>query len=265
MAFLSVGDNLSGIEIDITAGPMKYSSYTPKTIFTTTTGAYLYEWVGNMDALGLTLHLPDNLELPVYTPGTDSIPWSFEMPSDVGVIVNLDKEAIFYEYLERGSGSHVYGFDDDFNHVDITQLTRTRVTRCGSDANNVRVGTVNCPTVADFFVLSDNGFYCDIKLTGSIKYTPGSGLMDSAEITIPIIPGWLEAGESIAARNISIVAREDNTSFEYVLIPYNIRYSNGAVSFYVKGYKPNESISGTAKTVATYISVHIAGLFISGS
>lgn len=264
---LKLGVKMGGATLVLSGAASKPAGYTPKVIFVTDTGAYLTEddsFYSQSEIMGLVLYYNGTSET-IYNPETDSIPLSVTLPEDLGYITELDTAAVDYAYVERVVNEFIFAHTEDFSLVDITELKRIRVTRSGSDSNTVKVGTVNCPTVAEFFIISDTEFFCDIKLTGSIKYTPGGGLMDSAEITIPIIPGRLEAGESITARNISIVAREDGAAFNYILIPYDVRYADGEVSFYVKGYKPNDTISGTAKTVATYINVHIAGLFIPAS
>lgn len=264
---LKLGVKMGGATLVLSGAASKPAGYTPKVIFVTDTGAYLTEddsFYSQSEIMGLVLYYNGTSET-IYNPETDSIPLSVMLPEDLGYITELDTAAVDYVNVERVVNEFIFAHTEDFSLVDITELKRIRVTRSGSDSQSVTVGTVNCSALQEFFVISDTSFFDDIRLTGNIKYTPSNGLMDSPTITIPLIPGRLEEGESVTARTISVVARENNSTLEYILIPYDVSYSGGSVSFKLKGYKPNDTISGSAKTVATYITVHISGLFIPAS
>lgn len=264
-AQIKPGDNLSNAQIRVSNTVAASGGYTPQTIFITDTGATIKEGTSG-GYLSVILELPGGLEIPIYEYLNDGEPPVYDvLPEEMGTVVSVNDSAAMRPFVTRVANAGLYGYTEDKGRVDISALYNKRISRMGSDSQNVTVGTVSCSVLAEYLILSESELYTDIKLTGSIKYTPANGLMDSPAISIPVIPGVLKTGESVIARNISVVARENNSTFEYILTPYDVNYSGGAVSFKLKGYKPNDTISGTAKTVATYISVHIAGLLVGAS
>ena len=264
-AQIKPGDFLDNAQIRVSQKVAVSGRYTPQTIFTMDSGATISEGTSG-GYLSVILTTADSVVVPLYEYLEDGDPPIYNvLPEGIGTVVEVNESAAMRIFITRMANGGLFAFTEDKTRVDIQALYNFRITRAGADSQSVTVGTENCSALQEFFVISDTSFFDDIRLTGNIKYTPSNGLMDSPTITIPLIPGRLEEGESVTARTISVVARENNSTLEYILIPYDVSYSGGSVSFKLKGYKPNDTISGSAKTVATYITVHISGLFIPAS